>query len=179
GHPAHARARRGPAARAYCALAERGVGRVRGAAGRTGYAAGSGRRSHGPEELADDEILRDGWLCALPLARLRADARGAGAERPLGAPLAPARTAGGAAAPHARPAHGAQRARGVAAMTARRRRLILVIGILAGVGLASALALRAFRQNVTFYFEPSRIAAGAVKPGQEIRLGGLVEKGSL
>jgi len=64
-------------------------------------------------------------------------------------------------------------------VTARRRRLILVIGILAGVGLASALALRAFRQNVTFYFDPSRIAAGVVKPGQEIRLGGLVEQGSL
>jgi len=64
-------------------------------------------------------------------------------------------------------------------MTPRRRRLFWVIGILAGVGLASALALRAFQQNVTFYFDPSKIAAGLVKPGVPFRLGGLVQKGSL
>lgn len=54
-----------------------------------------------------------------------------------------------------------------------------MLGIVAGVGLASALALRAFQQNVTFYFDPSKIAAGAVKPGEGFRLGGMVEKGSL
>jgi cytochrome c-type biogenesis protein CcmE len=54
-----------------------------------------------------------------------------------------------------------------------------VIGILAGVGLASALALRAFQQNVTFYFDPTRVAAGAVRPGEYFRLGGLVQKGTL
>jgi len=64
-------------------------------------------------------------------------------------------------------------------MTARRRRLFWVIGILAGVGLASALALRAFQQNVTFYFDPSKIAAGQVRPGESFRLGGMVQKGSL
>lgn len=61
----------------------------------------------------------------------------------------------------------------------RRRRLWWVIGILAGVGLATGLALRSFQQNVTFYFDPSKIAAGEVKPGEGFRLGGLVEKGSL
>lgn len=64
-------------------------------------------------------------------------------------------------------------------MIARRRRLYWVIGILAGVGLASALALRAFQQNVTFYFDPSKIAAGQVRPGESFRLGGMVQKGSL
>jgi cytochrome c-type biogenesis protein CcmE len=64
-------------------------------------------------------------------------------------------------------------------MIARRRRLVWVVGILAGVGLASGLALRAFKQNVTFYFDPSKIAAGQVRPGESFRLGGLVEKGSL
>lgn len=64
-------------------------------------------------------------------------------------------------------------------MTARRRRLYWVIGILAGVALASALALRSFQQNVTFYFDPSKIAAGLVKPGVAFRLGGLVQKGTL
>lgn len=63
-------------------------------------------------------------------------------------------------------------------MTARRRRLYWVVGIVAGVGLAGSLALRAFQQNVMFYFDPTKIAAGAVKPGQRFRLGGMVEKGS-
>jgi cytochrome c-type biogenesis protein CcmE len=64
-------------------------------------------------------------------------------------------------------------------MTPRRRRLFWVLGILLGVGVAGALALRAFQQNVMFYFDPSRIAAGEVKPGQRFRLGGMVEQGSL
>jgi cytochrome c-type biogenesis protein CcmE len=64
-------------------------------------------------------------------------------------------------------------------MTARRRRLYWVLGIVAGVGISSGLALRAFQQNVMFYFDPSRIAAGQVKPGQRFRLGGMVEPGSL
>jgi cytochrome c-type biogenesis protein CcmE len=64
-------------------------------------------------------------------------------------------------------------------MTPRRRRLYWVLAIVAGVGIAGALALRAFEQNVMFYFDPSRIAAGEVKSGQRFRLGGMVEKGSL
>jgi cytochrome c-type biogenesis protein CcmE len=64
-------------------------------------------------------------------------------------------------------------------MTARRRRLLWVLGIVAGVGIATGLALRAFQENVMLYFDPSRVAAGEVKPGQRFRLGGLVEKGSV
>lgn len=64
-------------------------------------------------------------------------------------------------------------------MTPRRRRLVLVLGILAGVSAAGALALSAFRQDVTFYFVPSQVAQGKVHPGEDFRLGGLVEKGSV
>jgi cytochrome c-type biogenesis protein CcmE len=64
-------------------------------------------------------------------------------------------------------------------MTPRRRRLLWVLGIVAGTGLAGGLALRAFQQNVMFYFDPSKIAAGEVHPGQRFRLGGMVEKGSV
>jgi cytochrome c-type biogenesis protein CcmE len=64
-------------------------------------------------------------------------------------------------------------------MTPRRRRLYWVLGILAGVSIAAALALRAFEHNVMLYFDPTHIAAGEVKPGQRFRLGGMVEQGSL
>lgn len=64
-------------------------------------------------------------------------------------------------------------------MTPRRRRLVWVCGIIAGVAVAAALTLRAFQQNVTFYFDPSKIAAGQVHPGESFRLGGMVEKGSV
>jgi cytochrome c-type biogenesis protein CcmE len=64
-------------------------------------------------------------------------------------------------------------------MTPRRRRLWLVIGILAGVSVSGALALNAFRRNVTFFFDPTQVVAGQVPPGQSFRLGGMVKEGSL
>ena len=64
-------------------------------------------------------------------------------------------------------------------MTPRQRRTVLVMVIVCGVGLAGALALRAFRENVMFYFDPSKVAAGQVKAGQRFRLGGMVVKGSV
>ena len=64
-------------------------------------------------------------------------------------------------------------------MTPRRRRLVLVLGILLGVSVAGALALSAFRRNVTFYFVPSQVARSHLSPGQQFRLGGMVEKGTV
>ena len=64
-------------------------------------------------------------------------------------------------------------------MTPRRRRLTLVLGIVAGVSIAGALALSAFRQNVTFFFDPTEVAAGKVPAGERFRLGGMVTEGSL
>jgi cytochrome c-type biogenesis protein CcmE len=61
----------------------------------------------------------------------------------------------------------------------RRKRLYLVLGIVAGVGVAAALALSAFRQNVTFYFIPTQVAQGAVHGDESFRLGGMVSKGSV
>jgi len=61
----------------------------------------------------------------------------------------------------------------------RRRRLILVLGILAGVSVAGALALNAFRRNVTFFFDPTQVVRGEVSSGQDFRLGGMVREGSL
>ncbi len=61
----------------------------------------------------------------------------------------------------------------------RRKRLYLVLGIVAGVGVATALALSAFRENVTFYFIPTEVAAGATHADQSFRLGGMVKSGSV
>ena len=64
-------------------------------------------------------------------------------------------------------------------MTPRQKRMALVLGIVAGVSVAGALALTAFRQNVTFFFDPSQVAAGQVPPGERFRLGGMVTQGSV
>ena len=64
-------------------------------------------------------------------------------------------------------------------MTPRQRRMSLVAGIVVGVGIAGALALSAFRSNVTFFFDPTAVAAGQVKSGEHFRLGGMVTQGSV
>jgi cytochrome c-type biogenesis protein CcmE len=61
----------------------------------------------------------------------------------------------------------------------RRKRLYLVLGIVAGVGAAAALALSAFKDNVTFYFIPTQVAEGAARGADNFRLGGMVNKGSV
>ena len=64
-------------------------------------------------------------------------------------------------------------------MTPRRRRMWLVAGIVVGVSIAGGLALSAFRQNVTFFFDPSEVAAGKVSGDEHFRLGGMVSRGSI
>ena len=64
-------------------------------------------------------------------------------------------------------------------MTPRQRRMTLVLGILAGGGIAAALALMAFRQNVMFFFDPTAVVSGKVPAGDRFQLGGMVEKGSV
>ena len=59
-----------------------------------------------------------------------------------------------------------------------RRGLAIVCGV-AALGVAAALVLNAFRSNLVFFFSPSQIAANEAPRGQNFRLGGLVEKGSL
>jgi cytochrome c-type biogenesis protein CcmE len=57
--------------------------------------------------------------------------------------------------------------------------MTLVLGIVAGVSIAGALALSAFRKNVTFFFDPTQVTAGQVPAGQRFRLGGMVTQGSV
>ncbi len=61
----------------------------------------------------------------------------------------------------------------------RKKRLLIVLAGLAVVAVASGLILNAFRSNLVFFHTPTEIAAGQVDAGQVIRVGGLVEAGSV
>jgi cytochrome c-type biogenesis protein CcmE len=64
-------------------------------------------------------------------------------------------------------------------MTPRRKRLWVVLGILGGVAASVSLAVMASRDNVTFYLDPSQIAAGKAPADKRFRVGGMVVKGSV
>jgi cytochrome c-type biogenesis protein CcmE len=64
-------------------------------------------------------------------------------------------------------------------VTPRRKRLFVVLGILAGVGASVALAMRASRDNIMYYFDPSQVAAGKAPLEKRFRVGGMVVKGSV
>ncbi len=64
-------------------------------------------------------------------------------------------------------------------MKARHKRLILIAAGVATLGVAVALVLSAFRQNLVFFFTPTQILAGEAPHGSNFRMGGMVEKGSL
>ena len=64
-------------------------------------------------------------------------------------------------------------------MTRRQRRLTLIGGGLAVLGVAVALMLNAFRDSIVFFNSPSDVVEKHVEPGTRIRLGGLVKDGSI
>jgi cytochrome c-type biogenesis protein CcmE len=64
-------------------------------------------------------------------------------------------------------------------MTPRRKRMVTVVAILVGVGIATAFALQAFKKNLLYYYSPSQIQAGEAPSSRSFRVGGLVENGSL
>lgn len=65
-------------------------------------------------------------------------------------------------------------------MTRKKRRLYFVILGLLAVGTAAALVLSALRQDIVFFFSPTEILEAKVQTeGRRIRLGGLVEQGSV
>ena len=64
-------------------------------------------------------------------------------------------------------------------MTPRRKRLLLVGGVLLGVGLATVFATRAFRENLSYFYDPTQVVSGQAPRGRAIRVGGMVTKGSV
>ena len=63
-------------------------------------------------------------------------------------------------------------------MTRKQKRVSVILAGLAVLGVAAGLVLFALRDSIVFFYTPSEIVEKGVKPGQRLRLGGLVEKGS-
>ena len=59
----------------------------------------------------------------------------------------------------------------------RKRRLIAVLLILAGVSLAAAIASYSLQQNLLYF--PSDLVNQPIPPGRQFRLGGLVKHGTV
>ena len=64
-------------------------------------------------------------------------------------------------------------------MTRKRKRLLVVLLGLGLLGVASALVLFAFNDNLVFFMIPSDLAAKGAPETRRLRLGGLVETGSV
>ena len=60
-----------------------------------------------------------------------------------------------------------------------RRRLWIVAAAAPILALAVGLSLWAMNDSVTYFFSPSEATAQAAPPGRDVRLGGLVEAGSV
>jgi cytochrome c-type biogenesis protein CcmE len=64
-------------------------------------------------------------------------------------------------------------------MTRKRRRLIFVLAGMGCLGIATALMLNAFSDNLVFFYSPTDIAQKQPGTARRLRIGGLVETGSL
>jgi cytochrome c-type biogenesis protein CcmE len=64
-------------------------------------------------------------------------------------------------------------------MKPRHKRIALIAGGLAALGIASVFVLQALDSNIAFFVTPSEVAAGKTPQGKAFRIGGMVREGSL
>ena len=64
-------------------------------------------------------------------------------------------------------------------MTRKQKRLSVIAGALGFLGIAVALTFYALGQKASYFYMPADLAGVTLEPGQRIRLGGLVEKGTI
>ncbi len=62
---------------------------------------------------------------------------------------------------------------------ARTKRLTLIFLMIAGVGVGVSFALKAFNENIVFFFTPDEIVAGKAPVDKKFRVGGLVVEKSV
>ncbi len=64
-------------------------------------------------------------------------------------------------------------------MTKRQNRMTLVALLVIGVSLAGYLGLKAFNENLLYFFSPTDVTEGKAPKGKSFRLGGMVAKDSV
>jgi cytochrome c-type biogenesis protein CcmE len=64
-------------------------------------------------------------------------------------------------------------------VTPKRKRLWLLVASLATLGAAAALVLTALNDNIVFFYSPSQLGEKKISPDRRLRIGGLVEQGSV
>jgi cytochrome c-type biogenesis protein CcmE len=64
-------------------------------------------------------------------------------------------------------------------MKSRHKKLALIGGALAIIGIIAALVLNALNSNIALYITPTEVAAGKAPKDKLFRIGGLVKEGSI
>ena len=64
-------------------------------------------------------------------------------------------------------------------MKKKTRRLYMVMVALCALGAVAALVLAALEDDIVFFYSPTDLTEKELRPGQTLRLGGLVEEGSV
>jgi cytochrome c-type biogenesis protein CcmE len=61
----------------------------------------------------------------------------------------------------------------------RRKRLIVIVFVLAGVAVTATLVLSALEENINLFYPPEQVVGGEAPVGKRIRVGGMVLEGSV
>jgi len=64
-------------------------------------------------------------------------------------------------------------------MTSRRKRMLLIGMVASGVAISAMLALRAFEENLLYFFSPAQVVSGEAPSDRVFRLGGMVQEDSI
>jgi cytochrome c-type biogenesis protein CcmE len=64
-------------------------------------------------------------------------------------------------------------------MKPKNQRLVLVAAAFAALIIAALLAMWGLREQASYFYTPADIAAGKVHEGEAMRLGGMVQQGSI
>ncbi len=62
---------------------------------------------------------------------------------------------------------------------ARKKRLMLIVLMVAGIAVGLGFAFQALNENIMFFFTPSEVAEGKAPQGRLFRMGGMVVDGSV
>ena len=64
-------------------------------------------------------------------------------------------------------------------MKPKNQRLVLVVTAIVAVGFAVLLAMWGLRERASYFYTPADVVAGKAEQGRSVRLGGMVETGSI